>query len=152
MSPRSVISLASSERTKPPAASSDAHSGERERSSSSPSRVPTIRSMAGPGGSSERRRQRSSPTGLSATRRSIASTPGPPESSFFSSSAEAAATARTVLERSIRATLESSTLPAARATAGSPAPDSIAPESASRVPSSGSLVARCCSFALICTF
>ena len=49
----------------------------------------------------------------------------------FSWSEEAPATASTALERSIRATLALSSRAAARATAGSPAPDSTASERAS---------------------
>ena len=51
MSPRSVTSRASTARTKSPAASSLAHSGDRERSTSSASRVETIRVNPGEGGS-----------------------------------------------------------------------------------------------------
>ncbi len=65
--------------------------------------------------------------------------PPSPVSSLLSSAEEVAATASTALERSISATLAPSAVPAARATAGSPAPDSIASESASSAPSSGSL-------------
>ena len=150
MSPRSVTLRLSSERTKSPAASSLAHSGERERSSSRPSSVVTIRSSAGPGSSSPRGRQRSSPTVLSATRRSIVLVFSPPASSLLSSSGDAAATARTALERSISATLASSTLPAARATAGNPAPDSIAAESSSKAASA--LLAPRLDCAFIATF
>jgi hypothetical protein len=50
MSPRSVTSRAITARTKAPAASSLAQSGARERSTSSASRVETIRAKAGEGG------------------------------------------------------------------------------------------------------
>ena len=72
-----------------------------------------------------------------ATRNSADATSSAFDRSFPSSADEEAATASTVLERSISATLAPSALAAARVTAGRPAPDSIAPERASSVASSG---------------
>jgi len=89
------------------------------------------------------------PTTLSATLRSTDSIPSAAESSFDSSSSEAAATASTALERSIRATPASSTLAAARATLGSPAPDSTASESSSRVSSAASFTGLLPGFAAL---
>ena len=136
MSPRSVTSRASTARTKAPAASSLAHSGARERSTSSASSVETIRVSAGDGRLAARpvaklaRPRRRRPAARAEATSSAS------ESSFLSSAGEEAATASTALERSISATLAPSALAAARATAGRPAPDSIASESASSVASS----------------
>ena len=89
------------------------------------------------GGGSPRERYRSSPTTASATRSSADATPSASDSSLVSSADDDAATASTALERSISATLAPRALAAALATAGRPAPDSIAPERASSVASSG---------------
>ena len=139
MSPRSVTWRPSTASTKALATSSLSHSGDRERSSSSASRVVTIRAIVGSG--SVLPRWRSSPTTLSATRSSVVVTPSPAASSFCSWSGEAPATASTAPERSIRATLASSTRAAARATAGRPAPASTASESAARSPASAGFAA-----------
>ena len=73
---------------------------------------------------------------MSATRSCAEATSSASDRSFLSSAADEAATASTALDRSISATLAPSALAAARATAGRPAPDSIAPERASSVASS----------------
>src|SRR5688500_15913236 len=137
MSPRSVTRRPSTARTNSPAASSLAQSPDRDRSTSSASSAETILATGAALASSPLRgRNLSSPTALSATRSSTDSTPSSAPSSFFSSDGDEAATASTTLDRSITATLAPSTSAAARATAGRPAPDSIASESASSVPGS----------------
>ena len=133
MSPRSVTSRESTALTKSPVSRSLSHCGERERSSSSASSVETMRAVV-MSGAVPRVLYRSCPTTVSATRSSTDDTPSPSESSRLSSSGDAAATARTAVERSITATLASSTFAAARATAGSPAPDSTASDRASSGP------------------
>ncbi len=135
MSPRSVTLREVTARTNSPAASSDAQSGARERSSSSATSVMTIRSSIGSGVSLARPVAQLAHDRIGHTQVGRLHIPEP-ASSLLSSAADVAATARTALERSISATEEPSALPAARHTAGSPAPDSIASDScSSRLPS-----------------
>src|SRR5215218_6034124 len=72
------------------------------------------------------------PTSASATRSATVSLPASPAMTARSSSGEAHATASTLLPESSTITLAPSARLAARATAGSPAPDSTASETSSR--------------------
>ncbi len=93
--------------------------------------VATIRTSALSGGMA-RARILMLPTVSSATRRSIASVPPSPAVTARSSSGDKHATARTLDAASSTTMLASSAPPAARATAGRPAPDSTASETASK--------------------
>ncbi len=109
------------------AASSEARSGARTRSTSEAMSVVTSRSSAlSEPDSPARLRIRSWPTVVSATRRSRVVTPSVSRISERSSAGERAATASTVAERSMRMRLASSARAAARRISGSPAPASTA--------------------------
>jgi RNA polymerase-binding transcription factor len=134
MSSRPEMSRSSSAWRKLASACSDARSGARRRSTSDAMSVVTSFSSAVPG--SLRARIRRVPTGASATRRSIASTPAASSSSERSSAGERAATASTAPPRSVSTRLASSARAAARTTSGRPAPDSTASVIASSAPRS----------------
>ena len=124
MSSRPEMSRSSSACRKPASACSEARSGARTRSTSEAISVVTSRTSAAL--ASPRARMRSVPTGASATRSSIASTPAASSSSERSSAGERAATASTAPARSVSTRLASSARAAARTTSGRPAPDSTA--------------------------
>ena len=119
------ICPASTARRNVSAASSEARSGARTRSTSEAMSVVTRRSSE-PSGVRSRARMRRRPTETSATLSSIVVTSSVLRMSERSSAGERAATASTVAERSMRIRLASSARAAERRISGRPAPASTA--------------------------
>ena len=141
-SSRPSIRPSSTARMNPVAASSEARSGARTRSTSDAISVVTRRSSEASVGRSEAR-IRSLPTDDSATFSSIVVTSSASRISERSSAGERAATASTVAERSIRIRLVSSARAAARRIAGRPAPSSTASVMAASAARSGAAAPVC---------